>query len=154
MPSEFNKLGIRFLYPDNWALSEDTAPADCRSVSVVSPGGAFWTVAIHPRATDPAGLVKAAVEAMRAEYTDLEVEEVCETIAGHELVGCDLNFYYLDLTNTTVVRSLRGDNATYTVFYQAEDREMARIREVLQAVTTSLLENVRRTADPERSVDG
>ena len=148
MPSEFNKLGIRFQYPDNWTLNEDVALAGCRSVSVFSPGGAFWTVSIHPRNADPAELAQAAVETMRGEYTDLEVEEVSETVAGHELIGYDLNFYYLDLTNTAVVRSIRGDTATYTVFYQAEDHEFAEIHEVLRAVTISLLQNVRRRGDP------
>jgi hypothetical protein len=143
MPSEFDKLGIRFQYPDNWTLNEDAALAGCRSVSVFSPGGAFWTVSIHPRNTDPTRLAQTAVETMRAEYADLEVEEVSEVVAGHEMIGYDLNFYYLDLTNTAVVRSVRGGAAAYTVLYQAEDREFAEIHEVFRAVTTSFLQNVR-----------
>ncbi len=76
MPSEFDKLGIRFQYPDNWTLSEAAALAGCRSVSIFSPGGSFWAVSIHPRELDPVRLAEAAVETMRTEYADLEVEEV------------------------------------------------------------------------------
>ena len=146
MPSEFDKLGIRFQYPDNWTLSEDAALAGCRSVSILSPGGAFWAVSIHPRNLDPARLAEAAVETMRTEYADLEVEEVTEIVADQELIGYDLNFYYLDLTNTAAVRTLRGNGGTYTIFYQAEDREFAEIHEVLRAVTTSLVANLGRRA--------
>ena len=144
MPLEFNKLGVRFQYPDNWTLEEDAALADCQSVSVSSPDGAFWTLSIHPQAAKPAQLAQAAVKAMREEYNELEAEEIVEVIAGHELVGHDLNFYYLDLTNTACIRCIQGEQATYSIFFQAEDREFARVREVLRAITTSFLQNLRR----------
>jgi hypothetical protein len=143
MPAEFNKLGISFQYPENWSLDEDDAVAGRKSVTVYSPGGAFWSISVHPRSTDPVKLAKSAVDAMKTEYAELEVEKTRETIAGRELVGYDLNFFYLDLTNTASVRCIRTDRATYTVFCQAEDREFDRIRGVFLAMTSSFLGNLK-----------
>ncbi len=142
MPLEFDKLGICFQYPDNWSLTEEDALAGCQSVTVYSPGGGFWSVAIHPPATDPGELASAALEAMEEEYEGLESEEVRETVVGREMVGHDLNFHCLDLTNTACVRSVSTGRATLTIFCQAEDREMERIQPVFQAMTISLMQNI------------
>ncbi len=142
MPSTFASLGISFQYPDNWTLDEQDALAGHSSVTVYSPGGAFWSVAVHPASADPARLAEAAVDAMRQEYQDLEAEEAHEAFAGREMVGYDLNFYYLDLTNTACVRCLRTERTAYTIFCQAEDREFDQIRMVFQAMTTSLLNGI------------
>jgi len=143
MPLEYRKLDIHFQYPDNWTLDEEDAAAGSKSVTVYSPGGAFWTLSIHPPGTDPARLSEAALEAMREEYKEVESEEVHETLAGHDLIGHDLNFYYLDLTNTAWVRSVQAERATYTIFHQAEDRELKEIEPVLRAMTVSFLSSIK-----------
>ena len=147
MPAEFKKMGISFQYPDNWALDEEDALAGRNSVTVYSPGGGFWSISIHPRSADPLRLAKAAVDAMKAEYAELEVDRTQEKIAGREMIGYDLCFYYLDLTNTASVRCIRTDRATYTVFCQAEDREFDKVHGVFRAMTTSFLENLRLVKD-------
>ncbi|HLA84444.1 MAG TPA: hypothetical protein VJL29_06595 [Thermoguttaceae bacterium] len=141
MPSEFAEMGVRFEYPENWTVSKETGRSDCRSVTVTSPQGAFWTLSIHSRTTDPSRLLKVAVQAMREEYKDLEISEFQEEVHGHQLAGRELNFFYLDLTNTACIRAVRTDLATYTVFCQAEDREFERIQEVFRAMTDSFLAN-------------
>lgn len=144
MPAKFEKLGISFQYPDNWTLDEQDMLAGRNSVTVYSPGGAFWSVAVHPHSADPARLAKAAVEAMKQEYDELDAEEAREAVAGREMIGYDLNFCYLDLINTARVRCLRTDQSTWTIFCQAEDREFDRIEMVFQAMTTSLLNGLKR----------
>ena len=139
MPARFDKLGISFLYPDNWTLDDSDAVLGRKAVTVYSPGGAFWSVAIHSGSSDPAKLAAAAVEALKKEYAWLEAEETQETIAGYELLGYDLAFYYLDLTNTALIRSLQVARAAYTIYCQAEDREFEQVKMVFQAMTTSLL---------------
>lgn len=143
MPARFAKLGISFQYPDNWTLDEEDALAGRQSVTVYSPGGAFWSVAVHPRSADPARLAQGAFDAMRQEYEELDAEESREVIAGHQTVGYDLNFFALDLTNTAQVRCLQTDRATYSIFCQAEDREFAEIERVFQAITASLLSGLK-----------
>jgi len=142
MPSEFREMGIAFQYPENWTLDEEERLAGNQSVTVYSPGGGFWSISIHPHLTDMAALAKQAVEAMKQEYGDVDVEEVHETVLSRDLVGYDLNFFLLDLTNTATIRCLRTEKATYAVFCQAEDGEFERIARVFQAMTWSLLGNL------------
>jgi hypothetical protein len=62
-----------------------------------------------------------------------------ESLVGHMLVGYDLAFYCLDLTNTAHVRGLRFAHTTYTIYCQAEDREYERVKRVFEAMTVTLL---------------
>jgi hypothetical protein len=142
MPSTFEKFGISFQYPDNWTLEQERGQGECKLVTVVSPGGAFWTVVIHPRPADPDAISRQVLETMKEEYEDLEAGAARETMVGRELVGYDMNFFYLDMTNSAQVRCLRSANRTYTIFYQAEDREFEKIEMVFRAITTSFLSNL------------
>ena len=139
MPAAYEKLGIRFQYPENWTLDEIEALEGNNSVTVYTPNGGFWSIMIHPPGTSPAELADAALEAMREQYDDLDVESAAETVAGREFVGYDLNFFYLDLTNTAMLRCFATERATYVVFYQADDREFADVGLVFRAITLSLL---------------
>ena len=139
MPSHYDKLGIHFQYPDNWNLDEIEARDSGNSVTVYSPGGAFWSITIHPASQSPQKLADAALAAMRNEYDELDAEAVAETVAGQDLTGWDMNFYCLDLTNTALVRGFRTDEATYLIFCQADDREFDEVEQVFAAITRSLL---------------
>src|SRR5262245_3524767 len=98
MPAVYEKLGIRFQYPENWTLDEVEALEGNNSVAVYSPGGGFWSIMIHPPEASPEDLVEAALNVMRQQYDELDAESVAETLAGRRLVGYDMNFFYLDLT--------------------------------------------------------
>lgn len=139
MPAVFDKLGIRFTYPDNWTVDESEALGGECSVTVFSPGGAFWAVSLHAAETDPQALVRDGVKALRESYPDLDVETVNERIAGQELVGADVNFYYLDLTNTGLLRAFRQPRFNVLILCQAEDREFESTEPVFRAMTLSLL---------------
>ncbi len=143
MPAHFDSLGISFQYPDNWTLDDSDALLGRKSVTVYSPGGAFWSVTIHPGTAEPAELASAVVEALRQEYQGLEAQETQESVAGHDLVGYDLAFYCLDLTNTAHIRSLRFAHTTYTIYCQAEDRDYQQISRVFQAMTVTLLNSLK-----------
>jgi hypothetical protein len=142
MPATFDNLGITFQYPDNWQLDEEELRAGQSAVTVFSPGGAFWSVAVHTSSSAPARMAQAALDAMRKEYEGLEAEPAEESVAGHDLIGFNLNFFYLDLTNTACIRSLRVGGTTYTIFFQAEDREYSEIGLVFAAMTLSLLRGI------------
>ncbi len=139
MPATYKNIGVRFDYPDNWRIEEE-ALSDQRAVTVHSPGGGFWSVVVHSQSMDPGELVTAAMEMMRKEYDNLDTEVVTEEIADRALIGYDLNFYCLDLTNTSHIRSCRTDDATYLVFCQAEDREFEKLSLVFRAMLVSLLQ--------------
>ena len=142
MPKEFKNRGIGFLYPDNWELEVEASRAECRAVTVFSPGGGFWSVAIHPRTTEPADLAEAALSAMEEEYDEIDKEPITEVLDDVEMVGYDLRFFSLDLTSSARIRTLRTDRASYTVFCQAEDEDFAALESVFLAITISLLRSI------------
>lgn len=135
----YEKLGIRFQYPENWHLDERETDEQNASVTVYSPGGAFWSVSSHPPECDPRELADSVLKTMREEYSDLDSEIVQESVAGRNLIGHDIDFYCLDLTNTARVRGFRTPGRTYLVMSQADDREFEQIEQVFLAMTTSLL---------------
>jgi hypothetical protein len=145
MPARFDQYGISFQYPENWTLEEEEMedlPEEHHAITVYSPGGAFWTVTVHPRHSDPKKLAVAVVKAMKEEYEGIEVEDARETCLTRELIGFDFNFIYLDLINIAQIRGLKCPNATYMIFCQAEDQEFEAIQKVFQAMTVSLLQGM------------
>ena len=143
MVAQFKGLGIHFLYPDNWTLDQSQATRDQRTVTVQGPGGGFWSVALHPASVEPQELLDTALKAMRQVYDSLDCEAQTEQLEGHELVGCEMNFYCLDLTSTAWFRTLRRPNATILIHCQAEDRELEQLAPVFAAMTRSLLAGLR-----------
>jgi hypothetical protein len=144
MPATFDNLGISFQYPDNWQLDEGEIRAGQSAVTVFSPGGAFWSVAVLSMSSaEPMKTAEAVLNAMRQEYAELDAEPVSEVIGSYDLVGFDLNFFCLDLTNTASIRSLRVDHTTFTIFCQAEDREFREVDSVFRAMTMTLLHSIR-----------
>jgi hypothetical protein len=141
MPAVFDKLGIRFLYPDNWTLDEQEAISGNRSVTVYSPGGAFWSIAVYGPEVDPSELATEALRSIKADYAGAEAEPASDEIAGQTLKGYDLNFFFLDMTNTALIRVFRWEGLTCLVLCQAEDREFKTIGPVFHAITTSLFTN-------------
>ncbi|HEX3998936.1 MAG TPA: hypothetical protein VHX65_10325 [Pirellulales bacterium] len=138
MPALFDKFGIKFLYPDDWTLEISTAE-DEQGATVYSRGGGFWSVAIRGGEEDPADLAKVALAALGEEYADIDTEPAEETVAEQPLVGYDVNFYCLDLTNTAQIRACRRNGRTLLMLWQAEDREFDEMANVFRAITTSLL---------------
>jgi hypothetical protein len=138
MPASFDHLGVRFQYPESWAL-ETSEDGEGNDVTVYNPEGAFWSLTIHDQG-EPESLAKEAVAAMQAEYDELDCEQVTDSIAGQRLTAYDLNFYCLDLTNTAHIRAFRRDDRTFLLMWQAEDREFDFIAPIFRAITTSLIE--------------
>lgn len=144
MLGEYTKNGIQFQYPETWKIEETQTDQECQTISLYGPsGGAFWSVSTHPRSTNPIQLIEAATEAIQNEYKHIEFEDLTETIADHTLIGRDINFYCLDLTVTASVRCIQGSQATYTIFYQAEDRELKENLPVFLAINVSFLSSVK-----------
>jgi hypothetical protein len=142
VPAVFDKMGIRFQYPENWRLDEDDALHGEQTVTVYSPGGAFWSISLHDLTIEPKELAKTVVETMKETYEDFEYEPAYETVRGTDMVGYDMNFYCLDLTNTAQARGFRTPTASCVILGQAEDREFSKVEPVFRAMTASLLQNL------------
>ena len=135
----FNRFGLAFDHPDNWTVDTDDSEGRYATATVYSPGGAFWSVSGHAPGGDPATLAAAIVAQMREDYRDLDSEPAADTLATRTLTGFDINFYYLDLTNTAQVRTIVTPTAIYLVFCQADDREWDHVAPVFAAITTSFV---------------
>lgn len=140
MPALFDKLGIRFAYPENWTLDESDALAGENSVTVYSPYGAFWLVRVLPARLDPLTLVEQTLATFRKEYTDLDAEPFDDVFGDCDVFGCEINFYYLDMTNTAIVKSYGTPEYTIVVLTQADDRDLAVVGKVFEAMTFSLMQ--------------
>lgn len=139
MFSTYDSSGLRFAYPENWRLEEDSDPEARLCLTVSSPNTAFWTLIVYAELLDLASLLDQAVESLRGEYPELEVSEAADKVAGEELLGRDANFFYLDLTSTARFRALHRGASTYLILSQAEDRELQEVDAVFRAITQSLL---------------
>lgn len=135
----FDRDGLRFDFPDDWALDVDADEWGGPSVTVLSPGGGLWSVMVNRAESRAGGHADAVAEQMRREYDDVEVEPAAEEIEGRRLAGYDFHFISLDLTVTATVRVLVSGGDTHVVFCQADDREWEAISPVFAAMTTSLV---------------
>ena len=141
MPKQFSKFGLSFHYPDNWVLDEEEVLSGQPSATVYHPEvGAFWTMAIHPSNATPEDLVEAAVEILRDEYPreEVEVNPIEKTFEGRTFVGREIDFQHLDLVCHAIILAVATEQASLTVFYQAEDRDFAQSASTFEAITTSL----------------
>lgn len=139
MSGLFEEKGVRFQYPENWELEKADDDESQVQVTVNSPDTAFWSLSMYPGQRDVASLAEEVLTAMQAEYPQLENDPYREQIGTTPVIGYDLNFYYLDLTNTAIVRVFHHGESTCLVLAQAEDHEMPTAEPVFHAMLHSLL---------------
>lgn len=139
MIATYDRSGISLAYPKNWTLEEDSDEEARLNLTLTSPNTAFWTLIVYSEKLDPANAVEQVIEALKAEYPELEAHEASEEVAGQTLVGQDASFFYLDLTSTVRVRACHQEESTYLILCQSEDRELETAEPVFQAITQSLL---------------
>lgn len=139
MPAVYRTSEFQFLYPENWAVEEEERDDGSVSVTVSSPGGAFWSVSRYEPATDLPQLAQTALYALEEQFPDRDVDAVQEVVNGHAFHGYDLNFICLDLTNTALIRTFKSAKGAFLVLCQAEDREFADLEMVFRGMILSLL---------------
>lgn len=138
MAQEFARSGIRIQYPDDWRIeTEDTDEG--WSSSFFSPGTAFVMLSHYPDDYAPAELADMALAAMRETYSDLESAEVVETVSDLPVVGHDVNFFALDLTNTSWIRGLSAPEGSLLMMSQCTDEELddygTAMRQIAESMT-------------------
>ena len=102
----------------------------------------FMDITVKPIAVAALLLSSLAATATEFEHAPLPLLQAgltLDQVEGLEIVGYDMNFYCLDLTNTAQVRAFRDEVASYVVFCQAEDRDFEEAVSVFEAITRTLL---------------
>lgn len=139
MTATYEQSGIRFLYPENWKISDEDLDSAPQTVSLQCPGSGFWTLHLYSGGQTPATLVAEVLGAMRQEYDEFEFESLEEKWDDVETCGYVMHFYCLDLLVTARVLGIRDGRRTYIVLWQAENREFDELEPVFRAVTMSLI---------------
>ncbi|MDE2508260.1 MAG: hypothetical protein KGM43_13690 [Planctomycetota bacterium] len=118
MTGVYQEHGIRFQYPNEWAVEiNDDGPVT--TVALQPAGGlAFALVTLDREATDAEVLADQALEAMREEYPDLSATPAGDSICGKEAVGHNVEFTSLDMNNLCSIRCFRSRDQTVLVFAQ------------------------------------
>lgn len=138
MPAIYNRHGLQFQYPENWSLEDDSSE-EVASVSIFSPDGSYWSVSAHDESADPDALAESVVRTFESEYQGIDTYPIEEKIADCDLAGFDLDFIYLDLITTALIRTVHHGDRWLVIVCQAEDRALTKLRPVFEAITTSLL---------------
>jgi hypothetical protein len=132
-------------YPDNWLLEESAMETAIGSLQLTNDDGAFWLLKKYPFGTNPDDIAKEVLEAMQAEYEDMEVDRFDRILFDKTITGFEMTFFYLDLMNLATVLCFEQDGLTYAVFWQTGNQLIIRndeavpIEKVLEAITYSLL---------------
>lgn len=143
MTAVYDKLGLNFMYPENWKLTDSADDSVPHEITVDSPdGAAMWSVHVYPEDAHPDGLLDQTLESLRETYPDLELSELDESSTEQPIEGNEALFYCLDFLVRARLQVFQTDQHRVLAWYQAEDREFAKMELVFQAMTTSLLQSM------------
>jgi hypothetical protein len=137
MSRQFEEDGVSFRYPESWALEREEAE-DGWTVSLQSPGTAFAVLSLDRSQPLTEEVIETTLEALKADYPELEAEACVDTLAGQMAVGYDINFFSMDLSITCWARSLYCEAGTLLVLCQVGDIEQGEYEPALRAVCASL----------------
>lgn len=140
MTAKYERDGITFQYPENWTLDEDPKTGTPRTISVTSDEGAFWSASLYLTDQPLKELQQQYVEALEAEYEDLEIDDVEFQLGSETILATDFQFYCLDfLVHSRLIVTQIGKYHVL-IDWQAEDRDFDKMEPVFMAVTFSLLQ--------------
>jgi hypothetical protein len=135
---EFSRDGISFKFPANWrAEAEDTEDGGW-AVTVSSPDTAFALVSLRPDAGHPADLADQILDALKADYKELDAENRVETVGGVMALGHDIDFLTLDAPVACRTRALDTPAGALVVMTQVSGYDRAANDPVLRAVVASV----------------
>lgn len=143
MTAVYEKLGLKFLYPENWKLTDSGDDSVPHEITIDSPdGAAMWSVHVYPNDSCPDDLLDQTVDSLRETYADLELSELEDPASEKSIEGNEALFYCLDFLVRVRLQVFETDQHRILAWYQAEDREFEKMDLVFQAITTSLLQSM------------
>jgi hypothetical protein len=134
MPATFESLGIKFLYPDNWAVSERDESEGDQGVTLELPTGGFFSLEREREGRTAEELIEEVNEALQEDYGEVEREEFRLEDAPADERAVDFRFYYLDLVVISRLVIVQTDTARYLIQMQAESRDFDANAMVLLAI--------------------
>ncbi|MDR2169275.1 MAG: hypothetical protein LBP59_03955 [Planctomycetaceae bacterium] len=142
---EYDKHGVYICYPDNWDMKDAWMNRIDGMVQITNGDGAFWILKKYPAGQNPDEIAEEALEVMRSEYQDMEIDRIEEIMYEKYVTGYSMTFFYLDLMNEARVLTFDTGVLTYVIFWQTgnqliihADKEIP-TDSVLDAITVSFL---------------
>jgi len=142
MPAQYDRNGLKFMYPENWVLSD---PGDVdlpRIISLETPDGAIWSIHLFSPDLDPDLIIKDTVTALEETYPDLEVSTSEHLFPDTPGTAVDTIFFCLDFLVRIKLMTLQTSQYQIMVRYQGEDRDFDKQEQVFHAVTTSMIQSL------------
>lgn len=137
MIATFNRSGIQFQYPTNWALDLEE-DGDSWTATVQSNELAFLLVSFRPDAADPAELVDEALAALEEEYKEIDSENVVESFNGRPALGHNVDFLTVDMAITCRTRGFDTPGGPALVMVQFSEHDREKNERVLDAICASM----------------
>ena len=138
MAAVFERSGVKFQFPENWAVETEDSDSGGWTVAVQSPVTAFVVFSLRTDGQTATEVADEAHAARKAEYADAEAEAVVESLAGRPALGHDIDFLTLDTTTSCWTRCVDTADGPLLVLCQVSDFDRAVNESVLNAITTSL----------------
>jgi hypothetical protein len=138
MLQDYRQAGVSFRYPNTWELAEEGTDEQ-RMITLQTAGASFWSLTIFEDRTDPEQILDSVLRAFQDDYKDVDVYPIQATVMEQPAAAADLDFVYLDLVNSVVIRAFQTDDVSALVMYQGPDHELEVVRPQFDAVTESLL---------------
>lgn len=133
----YDANGVRFRYPAWWELDEQTESNEV-SITVSSPGTAFWSLMLLLEAPPPEHVIESVVDAYREEYHEIDIYPVDAMLCHRSNVARDLEFVCLELINSAYLRAFRTGRFTALILYQGTDAELEASKHILEEISASL----------------
>jgi hypothetical protein len=134
----FERDGVRLAYPENWDLQVEDSEDGGWTAMIQSPDTAFLLLSLRPEAGDAAQLADETLEALRAEYKELDDETRVETLAGRVAIGHDIDFLTLDAAITCRSRCVETPPGPLLLLAQVSEYDKDHNDPVLRAMAASL----------------
>lgn len=135
--TEFTRDGVSFRFPGNWKVEDEEGEGGW-TMSITSPDTAFAVLSLRPDARDPANLADQTLDALKAEYQELDAENAVETIAGQTAIGHDIDFLTVDTAIVVRTRCLNTPAGPLLVMTQVSEYDRAKNEPVLRAIAASI----------------
>ena len=149
MPALYEKMGLKFQYPENWKLTEPTDNDLPQQISLETPNGGWWSISLFPREHDSAAMIADAKKGLQAQYPEAEFADIKNEFAGllkpdspvdsDAAPSVEANFFCLDFLVTSTLHVVLTERYKMLIWFQAESREFEQLKDVFRAITISML---------------
>lgn len=137
MESVFEGHGIRFEYPDDWILHEQSSPDEV-TLTVQSPDTSFWSLTLLFDRPDPLRVIESALDTFREEYTEIDVYPSNVRLNDQPAEAQELDFVCHDLIGSAFLRAVAAPDFTLLVLYQGPDLELDEMQPLMEKICQSL----------------